>query len=149
MKSAAVAGLLAVLAVGGVLSAFAATRTVETSVDLEVELWVDLQNSSAYVSTRQAGGAWITHDYRVALKRVPAVESLLVSDTVSLSVPVTVEVEVGAAAGVPGPSRRCPRRRRTSRQARRRRGAATCCSVRGMWDDPPAQRRGLWRRCAR
>ena len=139
MKSAAVAGLLAMLVVGGVLSAFAATRTVETSVDLEVELWVDLQNSSAYVSTRQAGGEWITHDYRVALKRVPAVESLLVSDTVSLSVPVTVEVEVGAAAGDPALT---PLPAATPHLAPGAAplGRATCCRVRGMWDNPPAQR---------
>ena len=138
MKSAAVAGLLAMLAAGGVLSAFAATRTVETSVDLEVELWVDLQNSSAYVSTRQAGGEWITHDYRVALKRVPAVESLLVSDTVSLSVPVTVEVEVGAAAGDPALTP-LPAAAPHLAPGAAPSGAATCCSVRGMWDQPAAQ----------
>ena len=71
MKTAAIAGLLAVLAIGGALSAFAATRTVETSVDLELELWVDLQTSSAYVSTRQEGHEWITHDVRTALSRPP------------------------------------------------------------------------------
>ena len=101
MKTAAIAGLLAVLAIGDALSAFAATRTVETSVDLELELWVDLQTSSAFVSTRQEGHEWITHDVRTALSRSPAVATLLLSDPVSLFVPVTVEVEVDAAPDEP------------------------------------------------
>ena len=139
MKSAAVASLLAVLAVGGVLSAFAATRTVETSVDLELELWVDLQTSSAFVSTRQQGGEWITHDYRVALSTSPAVATLLVSDPVSLSVPVTVEVDVNGEADEPAFT---PLPAATPHLApgEAPSGRASCCRVRGMWDNPPAQR---------
>ena len=139
MKTAAVAGLLAVLAIGGALSAFAATRTVETSVDLELELWVDLQTSSAFVSTRQAGQEWVTHDVRVALNASPVTETLLVSDTVSLAVPVTVEVEVDATPDelpftplAPATPHLAPGEAPS--------GRASCCRVRGMWDNPPAQR---------
>ena len=139
MKTVAIAGLLAVLAIGGAFSAFAATRTVETSVDLELELWVDLQTSSAFVSTRQQGHEWITHDVRATLSQSPAIATLLVSDPVSLSVPVTVEVEVDAAPDelpftplAPATPHLAPGEAPS--------GRATCCRVRGMWDNPAAQR---------
>ena len=139
MKTVAIAGLLAVLAIGGAFSAFAATRTIETSVDLELELWVDLQTSSAFVSTRQQGHEWITHDVRATLSQSPAVATLLVSDPVSLSVPVTVEVEVDAAPDelpftplAPATPHLAPGEAPS--------GRATCCRVRGMWDNPAAQR---------
>ena len=52
MKSAVIAGLVAIIAVGGAFSAVAATRTVETSATLEMEFWVSLASRSAFVSTR-------------------------------------------------------------------------------------------------
>jgi len=140
MKGAAVTALLAVLAAGGALSAFAATRTVETSVDLEMELWVDTETSSAFVSTRQAGGEWITHDYRLALRPSPATPALLVGDTVSLTLPVTVEVEADGAAPEVLPA--TPLAPATPHLARGEApsGRPTCCTVRGIWDQPAKQR---------
>ena len=137
MKSAAVVGLLAILAAGGALSAFAATRTVETSVDIEVEFWVSLRSRSAFVSTRQQGPGheWTTHDFRVDLEAWPGIPTLLVSDPVTFSVPVSVEVEVEAPAFTPMPAAtpHLPPGEAVS-------GRATCCSVRGMSDDSAAQR---------
>ena len=137
MKSAAVVGLLAILAAAGALSAFAATRTVETSVDIEVEFWVSLRSRSAFVSTRQLGPGheWTTHDFRVDLEAWPGIPTLLVSEPVSFSVPVSVEVEVEAPAFTPMPAAtpHLPPGEAAT-------GRATCCSVRGMSDDRAAQR---------
>ncbi len=135
MTSAVIAGLVAIIAVGGAFSAGAATRTVETSATLEMEFWVSLANSSAFVSTRQEGHEWITHDFRVPLREYPGISTLLVSEPVSFSVPVTFEVEVAepvptpqAAASPHLPPGEAPL------------GRATCCRVRGMSDARPAQR---------
>ena len=140
MKRAVVLGLLAVLAAGGAVTAFAATRTVDTSVALEVELWVDTGNSSAFVSTRQLGSEWITHDFRVPLRPYPETSNLLVSDRVRFTLPVTVEVDVdGATPGVlpftplePATPHLVPGEAPS--------GRATCCSVRGMSDQRSTQR---------
>ena len=40
MKYLVIAGLIAVIAIGGALSGFAASRTVETSVEVEMQFWV-------------------------------------------------------------------------------------------------------------
>lgn len=141
MKTAAVVGLLAILAAAGAFSAFAATRTVETSVEVELEFWVSTRASSAFVSTRHQGPRgheWITHDFRVELKQWPGIPTLLVSEPVTISVPVTVEVEVGGVEALPltpltPATPHVPPGEAPS-------GRATCCSVRGMWDDRAKQR---------
>ena len=93
MKTAVIAGLVAIIAIGGALGAFAATRTVEKTVELEMTFWVDTKASSAFVLTRQEGREWVTHDFRVDLEPHAVVDGLLVGETVSLAVPVWVEVE--------------------------------------------------------
>ena len=128
MKHAVIAGLVAIMTIAGALSAVAATRTIETSATVEMEFWVSLANQSAFVSTRQEGHEWITHDFRVPLQQYPGIETLLVSEPVSFSVPVKFEVEevrqpvfvVGAAATPHLP----PARRR--RDAARAAGCAAC-----------------------
>ena len=131
-RGAVIAGFLAVVAVAGALSAVAATRTVETSAILELQFWVAPDAPAAFVSTRQQGADWSTHDYLVLLRESPPDERLLVSDPVSLSVPVAVEVEeapqpvfVAAAAPTPQPT--------PSRLARRRPDAppAAACGACG------------------
>ena len=142
MKSAAIVGLLAVLAAAGALSAFAATRTVETSVEVELEFWVSLRSQSAFVSTRQLGPGgheWITHDFRVDLEQYPGIPTLLFSDPVTISVPVTVEVEVDGVAEELPFTPLTPATPHVPPDAAPT-GRATCCSVRGMWDDRAKQR---------
>ena len=132
-KSAVIAGLVAIIAVVGAFSAVAATRTVETSTTLEMEFWVSLANSSAFVSTRQEGHEWITHDFVVPLRDYPGVPNLLVSDPVSVPVTLEVEVEEPALTPLPPAVPYLPPGEAAS-------GRATCCTVRGMWDARPAQR---------
>ncbi len=138
MKSAAVTALLALLAAGGALTAYSATRTVETSVTIELELWVDTNTSSAFVSTRQGGEEWTTHDFRIPLRTAPAPSRLLVGGPVSLTLPVTVEVDGPSPEEIPftplDPAipHLVPGDPPT--------GRATCCSVRGMSDQRATQR---------
>ena len=133
VKSAVIAGLVAIIAVGGVVTAFAATRTVETSATVEMEFWVSLASRSVFVSTRQEGAEWISHDFRVPLREYPGIETLLVSETVSLPLAVTVEVEEQSAfTPLPAATPHLLPGEAPS-------GRATCCTVRGMWDARPAQ----------
>lgn len=135
MKHAVIARLVAIMTIAGGLSAFAATRTIETSTNLELQFWLAPEIRAAFVSTRQEGAQWTTHDYLVRLHESPEDDGLLVSDPVSFSVPVTFEVEevrqpvfvVGAAATPFLPPGEAPT------------GRASCCSVRGMWDQRSAQ----------
>ena len=107
MKNTIIAALIAVIAIGGALSAFAASRTVETTVPLQMQFWVDVGSNSAFVSTLQEGEEWITHDFRVPLEPYPGVPTLLISERVQLSVPVKVVVEVEDAPPL-RPARRRP-----------------------------------------
>ncbi len=134
---AIVVGLFAIIAVGGLVTAFAATRTVETSATVELEFWVSLANRSAFVSTRQEGEEWITHDYRVPLRGYPGFETLLlVSEPVSVSVPVTLEVEETLQPVFEPMPVATPHLSLGEAPS----GRATCCTVRGMWDARAAQR---------
>ncbi len=139
MKRAIIAGLVGIIAIGGAFSAFAGTRTVETTVELEVEFWVDIENSSAFVSTRQEGEQWVTHDFSVELKPYPGVATLLYSDPVTIAVPVSVEVETEAVEEALPLIPLAPARPQPG-QGERPAGRATCCTVRGMPDNRAAQR---------
>lgn len=126
------------LAAGGAFTAFATdTGEVETGVELEVEFWVSLADHSAFVSTRQEGEEWITHDFRVDLTEYPGIPTLLYSDRVRIFVPVTVPAP--AAAGTPAFT---PMPAPTPHAAlgEAPSGPATCCTVRGMADNPAARR---------
>ncbi|MCY3506136.1 MAG: hypothetical protein OXH41_08240 [Chloroflexi bacterium] len=137
MKAAVIAALVAIIAIGGAFGAFAATRTIETSVDLEMEFWVDVNSSTAFVSTRQEdGGEWITHDFHVELSPYSPTSSLLVSEPVTLSVPVTFDLEVAdppPLTPLPAAAPHLPPGEEPS-------GRGRCCRVRGMPDNRSAQR---------
>lgn len=135
MKRAIIGGLVVVMTLGGAFSAGAATRTVQTSAIVEMEFWVSLDNRAAFVTTRQEGDEWTTHDFRVELEEYPGLPTLLVSEPVNVSIPVTVDVEVDEPAIDPRPAAtpHLPPGEAPS-------GRARCCTVRGMWDEPAKQR---------
>ena len=127
MKNLVIAGLIAIIAIGGALSGFAASRTVEKTVEVEMQFWVSTASSSAFVSTIQQGAEeWITHDFRVELKEVPGSKTLLFSEPVRLSLPVTVEVEVGGPAAAHAPAGGHAGRPRPARGPRGGPRAARC-----------------------
>lgn len=135
MKRTIIAGLVGIIAVGGAFSAFASDRTVETTVTLHLQFWVDTESESAFVSTRQEGEEWITHDIRVALEPNPRLPTLLVSEEVTIEAPVSVVVEVEDPlfTAVPVAAPFLPPGEAPT-------GRGTCCRVRGMSDNRAAQR---------
>ncbi|MDE2934807.1 MAG: hypothetical protein OXS47_13195 [Chloroflexota bacterium] len=63
MKNWIIAALVAVIAIGGAIGAFAATRTVETKSSVDVRVWQNVEDPSRiHLSTRPEGGRWVTHD---------------------------------------------------------------------------------------
>ena len=132
MKIAIIAGLAPLLAIGGALSAHAASRTVETHASLEVRVWQSLSSQSLYLSTRPPGGEWTTHDSRMAVGGVSESEHFRLSSAATISVPVVVEVDdepgLPEVAASPAAADAPPS------------GPARCCTVRGMSDNPAARR---------
>ena len=86
MKNTIIAALIAVIAIGGALSAFAANRTVETTVPL------------IFLSTRPVDGEWDTQDEPLEIDEISTSGRFQLSEPVLVEVPVEVEVEVEEAA---------------------------------------------------
>ena len=131
MKIAIIAGLVALLAIGGALSAHAANRTVATRASVEVRVWQSLSSQSLYLSTRPAGGEWTTHDARMELTGVSESQRFRLSSAATISVPVVVEIdepELPEVAASPAAADAPPS------------GPTRCCTVRGMSDSPAARR---------
>ena len=131
MRIAITAGLVPLLAIGGALSAHAASRTVETQASVEVRVWQSLSSQSLYLSTRPPGGEWTTHDSRMAVGGVSESEHFRLSSAATISVPVVVEVDdepgLPEVAASPAAADAPPS------------GPARCCTVRGMSDNPAAR----------
>ena len=63
MKNLIIIGLAAVVAVGGILHAFAIGQTeVRGLARIEVTVWEHVDDGTVYLSTRQQGGTWTTHE---------------------------------------------------------------------------------------
>jgi len=97
---------------------------------------VDTRGSTAFVSTRQEGEEWVTHDFFVELEPFPAIPTLLVSEPVTLAVPVRVEVEPEPLPPLldpmPAAIPQLPPGEAPS-------GRASCCTVAGMSDSRSRQ----------
>ena len=129
MKSAIIAALIGALAIGGALGAFAATRTVETTANVEVRVWQRISDGALFLSTRPPEGRWETTDAPLNMSELSGTGRFQQSSIVTVAVPVTVEVEVPDAAQaeptkVPPPAAR-PIDSETP-------VAGPCCEVRGM-----------------
>ena len=95
MKNLIIAALVAVIAIGGSVSVFAASQTVETTAAVEVTVWKHVASESIYLSTRPADGAWTTHNTAIDLSTLhPQFPSWYQGSAVTVSVPVSVTVEV-------------------------------------------------------
>ena len=93
-----IAGLLAIIMLGGAISAIAATRTVDANV--EVTVWESVSNGNLYLSTRPEGGKWTTHN--TALKMTPSASGrFLQGSAITVTVPVEVNVPTPAPTVAP------------------------------------------------
>ncbi len=93
-KSGVIAALVAALALGTVMGAFAQkpsteTVAVETATIVEVAVWQRASDGALYLSTRPEGGGWTTHDTALAMRDRGRFR---LSNFVSIPVPATSEL---------------------------------------------------------
>ncbi|MXW26765.1 MAG: hypothetical protein F4Z77_10810 [Dehalococcoidia bacterium] len=102
MKNIIIATLVAIIAVGGSLATFAATRTVDTSVNVEVRVWQHTSDPErVWISARPEGGSWDPVG-TIPLSMAEEHRTLpLLYEDITLAVPLTVEVEVPEATPEP------------------------------------------------
>ncbi|MXY72962.1 MAG: hypothetical protein F4Y97_08000 [Dehalococcoidia bacterium] len=97
MKITIIAALIGAIAIGGALGAFAATRTVETTAEVDVRVWRRVADGELYISARPEGSGaegWMTSEALDMSERSSSGRYYL-SSLVTVAVPVEVEVEVG------------------------------------------------------
>ena len=130
MKNAVIGALIGALAIGGALGAFAATRTVETTVGVDARVWQRVSDGELYVSVRPEDGgqdAWVTST-ALDMTGLDRTGRFHLSPLVTIDVPVTVDVEVADTSGVapatPDPGLEGEEARPTV--------AGPCCEVAGM-----------------
>ena len=131
MNRAIIAALIAAIAIGGALGAFAATRTIETTANVEVRVWKRISDGELFLSTRPPEGQWTTHDAPLNLSELSRSGRFQLSSIVTAAVPVSVEVDVpDAAQGVPTRAS-APTATPSDSDTP---VAGPCCEVRGMED---------------
>ena len=92
MKNFIIAALVAVITIGGSVSVFAATQTVETTASVEVRVWQGVSDGSLYLSTRPEGGSWTTHNTALDMSEISSSRRFRQSSFVTVAVPVSVTV---------------------------------------------------------
>ncbi len=129
MKTAIIAALIGAIAIGGALGAFAATRTIETTANVEVRVWKRISDGELFLSTRPPEGDWTTHNAPLNMSELSRSGRFQLSSIVTAAVPVSVEVEVpDAAQAVPT---RAPAPAATPNTSDTP-VAGPCCEVQGM-----------------
>ncbi len=94
MKNLIIAALVGIIAVGGALGALAATRTVETTANVEVTVWQRVSDGALYLSTRPEGGSWTTHQTPLDMSARSRSGNFRQGSAITVGVPVSVEVEI-------------------------------------------------------
>ena len=87
-KNLVIAALVAALAIGGALAAFAASQRVWTSVDVAV--WQSKSSGTLYISTRAQGDTWVTHSTPLDLSQSSESGRYWQSDTTTVRFQVNV-----------------------------------------------------------
>ena len=127
MKTAIIAALIGAVAIGGALGAFAATRTVETTANVEVRVWQRISDGALFLSTRPPEGQWTT-SAPLNMGELSQTGSFRQSSIITVAVPVSVEVEVPDAVET-GPTRTPPPARPLDSETP---VAGPCCEIAGM-----------------
>ena len=96
IKSAVIVALVAAIAIGGALGAFATSQTIETEANVEVTVWQRVSDGSLYLSTRPEGGTWITDNQALDMSNLSTSGRFRQGSAVKVAVPVTVEASPGS-----------------------------------------------------
>ena len=94
MRNWIIGALVAVIAVGGALGAFAASQTVETEANVEVTVWQRVSDGSLYLSTRPEGGNWTTHQTPLDMSQRSPSGRFRQGSAITVAVPVSLDVEI-------------------------------------------------------
>ena len=130
MKIAIIAAVIGAIAIGGALGAFAATRTVETTANVEVRVWRRISDGELFLSTRPTGGDWET-SAPLNMAALSNSGRFQLSSVITVDVPVSVVVEVPDGTGA-APTRVPPPAARPGDTDTPI--AGPCCEVFGMAD---------------
>lgn len=135
MKITIIAALIGAIAIGSALGAFAATRTVETTAEVDVRVWRRVSDGELYISTRPTGSGdegWVT-SAALDMSGLNQSGRFHLSSLVTVEVPVSVELQVGET--VPeGAARPIPEESPGFTPV-----AGPCCEVAGMEDNTPVR----------
>ena len=105
MKRWIIAVLVATIAIGGALGAFAATQ--QTTANVEVTVWQSVSDGALFLSTKPEGGKWTTHNTALDMSKLSVSERFYQGSAVKLTIPVSVDVPVpppAAVASATGPA---------------------------------------------
>lgn len=97
MKNLVIAALVAAIAIGSAIGAFATTRTVETTANVEVTVWQRVSDGALFLSTRPEGGRWDTHRQPLDMSAFSRSGNFRQGSAITVAVPVSVEVDVPEA----------------------------------------------------
>ena len=98
MKNIIITALVAIIAIGGALGAFAATRTVETTANVEVTVWQRVSDGALYLSTRPEDGSWTTHQTALDMSAMSRSGNYRQGSAITVGVPVSITVDVPDAS---------------------------------------------------
>ena len=136
MNRAIIAALIAAIAIGGALGAFAATRTIETTVGVDVRVWRRISDGELFISTRPVGVEdWDTVNEPLNMSGLSRSGQFQLSNRITVDVPVSVEVEVPDAVQSGPTPRPAPTTLPSDTPV-----AGPCCEVDGMETSPTARR---------
>lgn len=131
-----IAALIAAIAIGGALGAFAATRTVDTTASVDVRVWRRISDGELFISTRPHDAEeWNTLDEPLDMTGLSRSGHFQLSNAVTVDVPVSVEVEVPDAVQSGPTPRPAPTVLPSETPV-----AGPCCEVDGMETSPTARR---------
>lgn len=91
MKNWIIAALVAVIAIGGTLGAYAVAETIETKSSIDVRVWQSVSDASRiHLSTRPEGGQWVTDEVPLDMSALSRSGLWRQSKILTLDVPISV-----------------------------------------------------------
>ena len=91
MKNWTIVALVAVIATGAFVGAYAAAETIETNSSVDVQVWQSASDGSRiHLSTRTEGGQWVTHDEPLDMSGLSRSGLWYHSNVLTFDVPISI-----------------------------------------------------------
>ena len=135
MKRTIIAAVIAAMAIGGALGAFAATVTVEETASVDLRVWRRISDGELFISTRPHGAEdWNTLDQPLDMSGLSQSGRFQLSNQVRVDVPVLVDIDVPDTVQTGPTPRPAPTVLPSETPV-----AGPCCEVEGMETSPAAR----------